>query len=675
MLFIWLVVPFLAWLPRFPSAPQAPAAVLDTRKSVAKLTVMDKELKVLGTATGFRYGESGVATNYHIIPGADLVVAEFQAGQRYILDRIVAHDQSNDLLVLSSSASDTALKSIPEIALSMTPVEVGAKIFVVSSPRGLAGTLSDGLLSGHRIENGRSLLQITAPISPGSSGGPLLGLDGKVIGVVASGFKDSQQINFAVPAPSLAALVLRDPLPIADLLSGLAPSLDRTAPPDRTMASILNELAECAEKFAHDYLQLKSAAANSTAWKLDSNTLKMLALRDEARGMRDSGAVPRWALRSEFGWPVLERPQIAVFVPALDREIVDSAIAWASRFASENPDSVEAWRLIEALSTRKTSAANRARLEICRLLPDEPIARLVLCLSLRQGFPVDFDYPFPLDFEHPASAGKGLASRRQQLGFLRSTSSNLDFFKKLSQDSSWSNNDAYLYLMGLLYLDAGKNLVLESSLGSRKEGGHADVEWRSANVKIEGFSFPLNISFVHAPEDTLISVRKHQANFLEARKFFARYQEAVSGQARSQPSTGLGPDSAFFMNYLQLAEVEFLLGDIEAAVGSLGLRAAEPERSMFVRVDQYVKYRSFHAPSELSEMLKSAVRHFEPLADMACAMRGEEWRERRSDVRIRMENNWQRIEAALTDAERQSPALGQARSEYERQLGRFAELK
>jgi len=82
-------------------------------------------------------------------------------------------------------------------------------VFAIGNPHGLTNTLSDGLISGHRdaIVPGVTIVQISAPISAGSSGGPLMTADGAVVGVTSSGFSDGQNLNFAIPSERVHALL------------------------------------------------------------------------------------------------------------------------------------------------------------------------------------------------------------------------------------------------------------------------------------------------------------------------------------------------------------------------------------------------------------------------------------------------------------------------------------
>ena len=91
-------------------------------------------------------------------------------------------------------------------------VQVGETVYVAGNPKGLEGTVSDGLISGRRDRyTKKERLQMTAPISPRSSGGPVLNHKGKVIGVSVSAYHpfDGQNLNFAVPSNALKALLLR----------------------------------------------------------------------------------------------------------------------------------------------------------------------------------------------------------------------------------------------------------------------------------------------------------------------------------------------------------------------------------------------------------------------------------------------------------------------------------
>ena len=104
-------------------------------------------------------------------------------------------------------------------------------MFAVGNPQGLEGTFSMGIVSSVRQIEADSLLQVTAPISPGSSGGPILNAEGQVIGVAVATFNGGQNLNFAIPSKYVLELLkkISKPEPLA-------------SQPSKTAKSILDEL-------------------------------------------------------------------------------------------------------------------------------------------------------------------------------------------------------------------------------------------------------------------------------------------------------------------------------------------------------------------------------------------------------------------------------------------------
>ena len=105
-------------------------------------------------------------------------------------------DKENDLVILKAKGKDLPFVKIGDIA----KMNIGEKVYVISSPQGLENTISDGILSGIReIDSKRKILQITAPVSKGSSGGPVFNTNGEVIGIATFLIKEAQNLNFAMP--------------------------------------------------------------------------------------------------------------------------------------------------------------------------------------------------------------------------------------------------------------------------------------------------------------------------------------------------------------------------------------------------------------------------------------------------------------------------------------------
>ena len=160
--------------------------------------------------TGFVIGPNQIATNYHVIEGARGLFAKVRlVGTQTLFDikEITEIDEENDLAILKITGSDASALRLG----NSDAVQIGETVYVVGNPMGIEGTLSDGIVSNIILHNRKKQILITAPISPGSSGGPVLNSNGEVIGIVTSrhGNPDAQNLNFAVPSNYLKALLRR----------------------------------------------------------------------------------------------------------------------------------------------------------------------------------------------------------------------------------------------------------------------------------------------------------------------------------------------------------------------------------------------------------------------------------------------------------------------------------
>ncbi len=180
--------------------------------SVLHLRVLDGGGRELGSGTGFFVSADGLlATNLHVVGPAHRIEAVPAEGQPVEVLGIVARDEVHDLAVLRAGVT----QSRPLLLATSALPDPGERIVVLGGPLGLAGSLSEGIVAAVRdtseIERqesrGTPLLQITAAISPGSSGSPVMKLDGEVVGVVVSQYRAGQNLNFAVPVAALHDLL------------------------------------------------------------------------------------------------------------------------------------------------------------------------------------------------------------------------------------------------------------------------------------------------------------------------------------------------------------------------------------------------------------------------------------------------------------------------------------
>ncbi len=141
------------------------------RPAVMLLVVSDANGKEIATGTGFLVSSDGkLITNHHVIEGAASAVAKAENSGLFPVEGVLVDDPKNDLVLLKLKGKD-----LPFLALGDSDkIEVGTRIAVIGSPFGLEGTLSDGIVSAIRKDEfGRdNWIQITAAVSPGSSGSP-----------------------------------------------------------------------------------------------------------------------------------------------------------------------------------------------------------------------------------------------------------------------------------------------------------------------------------------------------------------------------------------------------------------------------------------------------------------------------------------------------------------------
>jgi S1-C subfamily serine protease/tetratricopeptide (TPR) repeat protein len=160
--------------------------------------------------SGFFVSANGfLVTNFHVIRGGTSANVTTADGRHLVVEGVAAANEKADLALLKV---DPAGHDLPILRLAPgAPPPIGTRVFAIGNPRGLTNTLSDGLVSGMREFDAKTLaipvMQTSAPISPGSSGGPLLQLDGTVIGVTTAGLDDGQNLNFAVPAKHVLRLM------------------------------------------------------------------------------------------------------------------------------------------------------------------------------------------------------------------------------------------------------------------------------------------------------------------------------------------------------------------------------------------------------------------------------------------------------------------------------------
>ena len=173
-------------------------------RSTVLLVMEDSNGQPLSIGSGFFVRDGHIATNLHVVEGASRGYAKLVGqNEKYDIEGITAIDAERDLVVLKVRSFG------PQLVLlgNSDRVQVGETVYAVGNPHGLEGTFSDGIISSIRYVGSSMILQITAPLSPGSSGGPVLNRRGEVIGISVITIRNGQNLNFAIPSSYLLELL------------------------------------------------------------------------------------------------------------------------------------------------------------------------------------------------------------------------------------------------------------------------------------------------------------------------------------------------------------------------------------------------------------------------------------------------------------------------------------
>ncbi len=192
---------FISWSAPFSSSfaeENLPEIIKRIQPSVVVILTYDKEGQISGQGSGFFINEKGdVITNRHVLEGANSAEVKTTNGKVYPITKVLVEDKEGDLIRVSV---DIPASLVHASLVSATIPEVGERIIVIGSPEGLEQTVSDGIVSAVRdIPAFGKIIQITAPMSPGSSGSPVVNMKGEIIGVATFQMVEGQNLNFAIP--------------------------------------------------------------------------------------------------------------------------------------------------------------------------------------------------------------------------------------------------------------------------------------------------------------------------------------------------------------------------------------------------------------------------------------------------------------------------------------------
>lgn len=175
--------------------------------SVVSIMTFDKDASPVAQGSGFLVSRDGlIVTNYHVIAEGASAHVKFPDGAVFVVDGVLASDKTRDVAVIKIHG--TIFRTL---ALGNSDqLQIGEEVVAIGTPLSLESTVSNGIISGRRTskEQGGEFLQTTAPISPGSSGGPLFNMFGEVIGINTMYLEGGENLNFAIPINDAKRLLL-----------------------------------------------------------------------------------------------------------------------------------------------------------------------------------------------------------------------------------------------------------------------------------------------------------------------------------------------------------------------------------------------------------------------------------------------------------------------------------
>jgi hypothetical protein len=271
-----------------PPRKDIPAIAKAAKEAIVTIVTANND-EPIALGSGFLVSSDGaIATNYHVIAAGNVAVVKFADGTVLPVDGVLAIDKIHDLAIIKVHG-----KAFQTLTLGNSDqIQVGEEVVAIGNPLGLELTVSNGILSGVREtkEEGK-FLQSTAPISHGSSGGPLFNMFGEVVGVNTLYLEGGASLNFAIPVNDVKRLLETQSANLQPLPNDSSTGRVEPAPskPDAPKESLSNDAPSEEDKRVAAILSSKEPsyyirAYQHSAYLIEYKGHQMLATCREALG-------------------------------------------------------------------------------------------------------------------------------------------------------------------------------------------------------------------------------------------------------------------------------------------------------------------------------------------------------------------------------------------------------
>jgi tetratricopeptide (TPR) repeat protein len=215
---IWLLLLLFLPAPFRASQDLLPDLVRRIKPSAVAIETYDSRGEKLSRGSGFFVESDRIVTNRHVIEGAYRAEVHCSTGAVYPVKGVLAVDAEGDLALLKIDVPvNNQVRALP---LDKTSPQEGESVVVIGNPLGLEGSVTNGIVSAVRdIPTFGRIIQITAPISAGSSGSPVVNMQGQVIGIATLQITGGQSVNFAIPSERISQLQVATMMSLSDLVA------------------------------------------------------------------------------------------------------------------------------------------------------------------------------------------------------------------------------------------------------------------------------------------------------------------------------------------------------------------------------------------------------------------------------------------------------------------------
>jgi tetratricopeptide (TPR) repeat protein len=214
-IFVSLVVALFPNITR--SQDLLPELVRRIKPSAVAIETFDVRGEKLSRGSGFFIDADRIVTNRHVIENAHRAEVHTSAGNVLPVKGVLAVDAEGDIALLKIDLPAPQIRPLP---LDKTSPQEGESVVVIGNPLGLEGSVTNGIVSAVRdIPTFGRIIQITAPISSGSSGSPVVNMQGQVIGIATLQITGGQSVNFAIPSERISQLQVSTIMSLPELVA------------------------------------------------------------------------------------------------------------------------------------------------------------------------------------------------------------------------------------------------------------------------------------------------------------------------------------------------------------------------------------------------------------------------------------------------------------------------